>query len=314
MKYFSLQMVLLFFIVGYFGLPKSWALVDYTAPERIAPRSSGATLVRERSKPKVRSFKKVSSKRRSESFQAIKLGLNYESVDSNLKDRNGTVHFLNLMGRFQTKYNFFLELDYWQAQSSSPLLSEESGWQKGNPEVILGFNWLQFGPRESAMTIDFYGGFRLKQEKSQYATSRTDRIVGLSTAKRFFDLALGFGYEMRLTGRPSEKSEMRIGNVSRFMASLGWRVSSDIKILLEANNYSINKGKNESHPIVLDRKLKFATLNPKLLLSLGGPIQMELGAIFQSRRLDQSELLAAKLWSYKGSYGDSVYGGLGVSF
>ncbi|MCR9204934.1 MAG: hypothetical protein NXH75_10170, partial [Halobacteriovoraceae bacterium] len=187
-----------------------------------------------------------------------------------------------------------------------------TGFQAGNPEVILGFNWLQFGKKADLATVDLFGGLSFGQKDSDFATERTDKIVGISTAKRFHTLAVGLGYEYRMTGTGSE-NEMRIGNISKLSASLGWVVSKDIRFLVEGSTFKIGRGNDEFANFILDEDISFSSVKPQLQLKIGPMIDLTLGAQFRTRRLKQGALTSARLWGLDAAYGNSVFSGLSFS-
>ena len=304
------------------------ALVDYSVPENIRPQSSGARVVSPRPKrpqappPQVKIRPRIVSNKTVSKTSGIQkrfnLGASFETVGVDLQDLRGPeVRFMRFAAQGQIAGQFFFEGRYWQAQSSSPVLAPRGGWQAGNPLLLVGFHWLQLGPLQGQVNLDLYGGFRWKSKKSYLASGRTDRILGLSTAKRFSKMALGLGYEMHLTGTSVQPDEMQIGNLSRASASLGLQLGPGSRLLINAFHYSINPETGLSAPsLALKRKVKFSVLSPKLQLnifSLHPSLKMELGASFRSGRLRDKNLIAARLWNFQGSYGNSLYGGLSLS-
>ncbi len=305
------------------------ALVDYSAPEKVRPQSSGARVVSPAPastpipRPRLKTVRtprpssRSSSRPSSAPPRGVEFGLHYESVNIDLPGLQGPqVNFVHLNGGGQIAGQFFFQGHYWQARSPSPEFAGEGRWQAGNPKAIVGFHWLQFGPPQSQVTLDFYGGLRWKARKSPLASGATSRILGVSTAKRFSSVVLGLGYEMHLTGRPRHSGEKHIGNVLRPSASLGWQFGPGARLLLEAFNYSVGKAGSAPSALALDRKLRFSVLNTQLqlaLVSLHPALKMELGATFRSRRLRDRDVIAAKLWNYRGSYGNSLYAGLSLA-
>ena len=304
------------------------ALVDYSIPENIRPQSSGAAVVSPRPKPPQTPRPKVKIRPRTTSSKTVSkaqtmekrfnMGAGLETVGVDLQGLQGPeVRFMRLKAQGQIAGQFFFEGRYWQAQSSSPVLAPKGRWQAGNPLLLVGFHWLQLGPLQGQVNLDLYGGFQWKAKKSHLASGRTDRILGLSTAKRFSKMALGLGYEMHLTGTSAHEDEMRVGNLSKASASLGLQLGPGSRLLVEAFRYSINPETGISIPAPsLKRKLRFSVLSPKLqlnLFSLHPSLKMELGATFRSQRLRDRNLIAARLWNLQGSYGNSLYGGLSLS-
>lgn len=296
------------------SLSHVFALVDYTEEESFRPQKSGASSVSKKA-PVSRSVTKPKSK--ASSGKGLNLGINmgvsYATQDVELAGQTGKVDTMAIEAHVQTRYNIFMALSHYQAKSSDDGLVEDStSFQQGNSEVLLGFNWLQFGKSSELVTVDLYGGVSLGRANSDFATERTDRIVGVSTAKRFYNFALGLGYEYRMTGDGGE-DEMAIGNIGKLQASLGWVVSSDIRFLIEGSTYSIDASDNPSASNRLQEKIDFSTITPQLQLKLSPLVDLSLGARFRTRRLKSSQLTAARLWSLEGPYGNSVFAGLSVN-
>lgn len=295
---------------SFFSLTQSFALVDYTEEEAFVPQSSGAASVANKA-PAPRSVTKP--KRGASSggpSLGISMGASYGTQDVELEGTTGKVDMMGFDAQFQTRYNVFMSVSYYQAKSSdASLVSEDTGFQAGNPEVILGFNWLQFGKKADLATVDLFGGLSFGQKDSDFATERTDKIVGISTAKRFHTLAVGLGYEYRMTGTGAD-DEMRIGNISKLSASLGWVVSRDIRFLVEGSTFKVGKGNDEFAASNLDEDISFSSVKPQLQLKIGPMIDLTLGAQFRTRRLKQGTLTSARLWGLDAAYGNSVFSGL----
>lgn len=295
-----------------FSLSQAFALVDYTEEEAFVPQSSGAASVAKKA-PAPRSVTKPKSSAKSGPGLGISMGTSYGAQDVELEGKTGKVEMLGFDAQFQTRYNVFMSVSYYQAKSTdSAIVSEQTGFQSGNPEVVLGFNWLQFGKTADLATVDLYGGLSFGQKDSDFATERTDRIVGISTAKRFYSLALGLGYEYRMTGTGAA-DEMRIGNISKLSASLGWVVSRDIRFLVEGSTFSVGRGDDENASLVLEENVQFSTVKPQVQLKIAPMIDLTLGAQFRTRRLKQGTLTNARLWGLDAAYGNSVFTGLSLN-
>lgn len=296
----------------------SFALVDYTEEEAFAPKNSGASRVKSpppssasRAQTSV-TKPRVEGRNSGASSGMFNTGVMYGTQDVELEGVTGKVDTMSFEGHFQTRYNIFMGLEYYQAKSTSGNFGNNgSGFQKGNPEITLGFNWLQFGGAGEQATIDLYGGLSVGQEGSDFATVRDDKILGVTTAKRFYNFALGLGYEVRLTGGSGE-GELDVGNISRLSASLGWVVSPDIRFLVEGSTYNIGSG-GDSSLNRLGEDTKFSTISPKLQLRLSPMFDLSLGAHFRTRRLREATLVGAKLWNLDAAYGNVIFAGLAVN-
>ncbi len=290
--------------------PLSFALVDYTENEAFKPQRSGASSVANKA-PASRSVTKPKRGGGGDSTPlGFNTGLSYGTQDIELEGQTGKVETMGLEAHFQTRYNIFMAVSYFQTKSSSgSLVTEQTSFQKGNPEITLGFNWLQFGKASDLATVDLYGGLSLGQANSDFATERSDQVVGVSTAKRFYNFALGLGYEYRMTGNGGA-NEMAIGNITKLSASLGWVVSSDIRFLIEGSTYNIAGTDDAGALLRLQEKVSFSTVTPQIQLKISPLVDLSLGAKFRTRRLKDSNLTQARLWSLDGAYGNGVFAGL----
>ncbi len=312
----SLKSLLL--LSGLFYSTASLALVDYTETRSFTPKNSGAK--RARKAPSTQSSSTTSLSSRSQSSGRARSGffsaaLNYQNNDVKVGQYSGNVSSVGISTHFETPYNIFLDASYSQGKLSDDLgnisTSENTGLQSGNPEVMLGFNWLEFGAAQEAAHIDLLAGARIGQSDSDFATQRTDKMFGVTTAKRFYNFALGLGYQMTITG-DSDETELSIGNISKLSASLGWVVSPDIRFMVEANSYSIGRS-TENTTYKLEEKTKVSVISPKLILGISPLVDLSLGAHFSSRRLQNDKLLGAKLWNLDGLYGNSLYVKMGIN-
>jgi hypothetical protein len=304
-----------FFLASSFVSFSGHALVDYSQSESYTPKNSGARSVKAAPASAPRAAKVQRSVSRSASSgQSGKTHfsseLSYGSQNIKLQDVEAKTNVMRFNGHFATDYNIFLDASYFQTSSSSTdLIGDATADQeKGNPELKLGFNWLNIGQAAEAVTVDLYGGYSFGQNNSIFATSRDDRIVGVSTAKRFHHFVIGLGYELRMTGDAIE-SERQVGNITALEANLGWVVSNDIRFLLNAKSYQVSAG-DRALGLNLDRTLKFSTITPKMILSLAPMINLNLAAQFRTRRLKDNDTLDANLWSLDAAYGTSLIAGL----
>ncbi len=291
--------------------PSALSLVDYTEPE-FKPQSSGAKSI---SAPKPRSVQKLAAPAKKSSggpLGTLSMGLSHGFTDVELEGNTGKVNTTKVEAHFQTQYNIYMDVDYWQASSNSEFIAEGKSSQKGNPLVILGFNWLQFGGAADAANIDLYGGASFGQKGSTFATERTRKIFGIKTAKRFNQFALGLGYELGFNDTPDSEDEKAIGSVRKLGASLGWYVSPDIRFIVEGSTYKVSKSDATGRSNVLESDLSFSSITPKAHLNLSPWVMLELGATFRTRRIKDADTLDAKLWDMEGAYGNSMFASLGI--
>jgi len=227
------------------------------------------------------------------------LTTNYEAIEIN----NQKAGVLNFNTHVQTPFNVYFDLSYWQAQT-------KIGSQSGNPKFILGFNWLRFGSPSEEARLDIYGGARMKGS-SELASSRTDKIFGVETTKRFGTFGLGLGYDITMTGTPKKENDMSLGNIHRIAVSGGWMVSNDIQFEVELENFKINPAKDQSRPVRLSEAASFSTLSPKLNLTIVPAVNLEMGARFRTNKpKNEGQLSQAKLFDLHGAYSNSLFAGL----
>lgn len=206
---------------------------------------------------------------------------------------------------FQTPFNIYFDLSYWNARSSS-------GSQNGNPKAIIGFNWIRFGAPSEEARLDLYGGAKISGN-SDLASSRTDKIFGVETTKRFGSFGLGIGYDISVVGTPKKSNELAIGNINRITMSGGWIVSNDIEFELEAESFKVASGDDQLSNR-LAKSISFSCLSPKLNLALAPAVNLELGARFRTKKAtSEQDLKAAKLFDLHGAYTNSLFAGLNLT-
>lgn len=237
----------------------------------------------------------------------------YQSLGVKTSQGEGKLTMFKSDLHFQTAYDLFLSASHYYATSDSKVLNGDGNTHSGNPTVKLGLNWIKIGGTGTEAGVDLYGGAMIKGA-SLYASSRTDKIVGIETSKRFYDFALGLGYEFRLTGTPSKIEEVAIGNISRLSAAFGWVVSSDIRFLLEGASYTISPYKDELREARLDHRVSFSSVSPQVHLGLASIVELLLGARFQTKTKGvDDQVVGARLWDLEGLYGNAIFTGLNIS-
>jgi hypothetical protein len=227
---------------------------------------------------------------------------NYEAMEIDSEK----VGALNLNTHLQTPFNVYVDATYWNAQT-------KGSSQSGNPKVIMGFNWLRFGSPSDEARLDIYGGAKLPGS-SQLASSRTDKIFGVETTKRFGTFGLGIGYDMTLAGPPKKSQDMSIGNINRISLSGGWMVSNDIQFEMEVENFKINQSSDTGRSNYLMKSISFSTFSPKLNLTIAPAVGLELGARFRTNKpKNDQDLATAKLFDLHGAYSNSLFAGLNLN-
>lgn len=295
-------------VICAFGLSSgpALALVDYTeatvAPaQEVAPRPV-KTITQSTSTVKQNS---------GGSSGMFEVALSYEALSVRTASEQGDAALMKIDTHFQTPYSFFLDLSFWRLNSVSSDLENQTAADNGNPEAKLGFNWLQFGKGHDATTVDLYGAYSFKASNG-VGTSRDDKMVGIETAKRFYDFALAIGYEYQLSGTPSDASELEIGNVQTIAASLGWMVSHDIQFVVEGANIKVKEA-GEDSDFGMTQGFSYSYVSPSVRLGISPSVGLELGALFRTQKPQSDEdLLSARLWSLKGVYGNSLHAALRI--
>ncbi len=296
----------------------SYALVDYsdtesssgTTTRKAAPARAAAPIIQ-------RSAPTKSTGSGSSIFGGdFELETLYEHQSLAATEASGSFQKLSLAGHFQTQYNLYMDFSYWAATSelrNSEGADESLENEKGRFKFILGFNWLRFGKAQEMATVDIYGGGYFKGSGG-VASTRTDKVVGIETSKRFYNFALALGYEYHLTGTPTAETESSIGNIGILKTSLGWMVSNDISFTLEGGMVSIDKDENTDRANRIEEETKFSYVKPSVILGLSPSVGLEMGGVFRTRRAHNTDsLVSARLWNIPGAYGNSLFAGLKLS-
>jgi hypothetical protein len=214
-------------------------------------------------------------------------------------DTSGRLTRTQLSTHIQTPYNVYLAASYWMAAFDNYNYVSSVNNQGGNVDLKLGFNWLEFGSDYDRGTIDFYFGTKFQGSKSELSISRTEKIVGIETAKRFLSFAIGFGYEYTSYGSAQTADELSLNSGHKLSTAISWQATGDIRFLTEANFYKIQS---------LEKTFQFSSITPKLDLRLSPLMGIQLGGVFQIKKYDWGEsLYNAKLWDTPGAYGNSIF-------
>ena len=292
----------------------SFALVDYSdnsLPPNII-RSPKRT-VQNKSKKRIAKAKAPSSRRNIMRGKiSVKPYFDSSSVDT--PERQGKISKIGVAASMKLLKGVSLQADYWQGSSADSSLTDDDSMQAGNPLLKLGFNWFRIGDAHNLLSVDLYGGLSLGMEKSSFASSRTDQIVGLQTSKKMNDFLVMLEGTYQITGNPKNESEMDIGNIRTLSAGIGLYVTNDIRFSLIASVYDITESSNLERANFLNESVSFATISPKLYLQLRPGMNLELGGVFRTKREKSSQdLTEAKLFNISGVYGTGINAGLSIS-
>jgi hypothetical protein len=290
----------------------SFALVDYS--QAASSPASNVPMMKSESSNVAKS---ANVKKLSAGPSGVGAGISFDSYYESQKvqgmNETGNINIIGFNSLIQTPYPVYLDLSYWQGNSDAPFISNDSNDQKGNPQAKIGFNWLSFGERSSSATVDLIAGYKMAASNSTIASSRSDKIVGVQTTKVISEVALGLGYEYYLTGTPGQEDEMDIGNIAKISAALMWRVSPDIKMGVEAVNYSI-KASDAERDSKLKKDISFSYLAPQLALGLSPFVGLELGAKFRVKKIPNAyEYTETKIYDLRGAFGNSLFAKLNLS-
>lgn len=304
--------------------PMAYSLVDYSMPDESLERrleskeQQRATTVRTAAPTSTSSAR--TSKNSGPTFLSILTKYDSLNVKDNASDTHGKMSVVSGEVRIQTPLNIFLTASYWQANTQDTEISQSSVYQKGNPKVVAGFNWFSFGDASNATKADIYGGASFAASNSLIGHSRNDKLLGIQTTKRFYDVALLIGGEFVSTGKVHNNDDMNIGNIMQFTAAIGWVVSRDIKFSLEGHTTKVASARQDVVGKKLRNDFSFASVTPSLILNIMPSIELELGANIQTKKaqlvrseIEEQNLLDTKLLDYKGCYGNSIFAGLNFS-
>ncbi|MBI2520457.1 MAG: hypothetical protein HYV97_08560 [Bdellovibrio sp.] len=297
---------------------QSQALVDYSDETSSAPRRTFTPKSSE-SSPASNSGRvstsTVSARNDNRGPLVFSFAPRYEVITVKKSTRESKVRATGLEARINSPWNFHFDMKYAMYSTDDQELSSESGQQKGNPELKVGIDWLDFGGAQDRTTLTFIAGATLAASDSTLGSSRTDKIAGLETTKRFYSFGLGLGYELHLVGNPKQEEEMEIGNIHHIYGGFDFELSPDIALGIMADNYSVGAVTGSSRINHLNEKLSFSSVATSLTLRPQGFFAIELGARFNTKRVQSPESLSrARLWGLPGAYGNTIYTGLGVSF
>lgn len=273
----------------------AFALVDYSEPV-----SDSKTLSKMKSEAQLQSPKSESKSLIWKSD--LSFNTNYETMEIDTQK----VGAINFNTHIQTPFNVYLDMSYWTAQMNNVS-------QNGNPKFLIGFNWLRFGNPSEEARLDIFSGMKLSSS-SELASSRTDKIFGVETTKRFGNFGLGISYDITLSGTPKNDQDLSIGNINRIAVSGGWMVSNDIQFELEVENFKINQSSDTVRENYLSKAISFSTLSPKLNLTIAPAVTVELGARFKTNKAkSEQNLVMAKYFDLHGGYSNSLFAGLNLS-
>ncbi len=288
------------FIASFAIFHSAYGLVDYSdqASEGAAPQREKAASGK-RAAP-------TSSNGQASAFQS-ELRFGYESLEADTTTGQARANFYRLGARLQTPYSLYIDVSGAMASTRSAELSDSRKEQVVNPEMVIGLNWLQFAGATGPASIDLTVGHRFGLDSGDFAATHSDYIFGVETKKRIHNFALGLGYQYTLTGDNKNSDDLQIGNVHHLFGEFGYQATMDIVFSLAAGHYTFNTPSDQSDN-ALQEKMTSSYFSPKLSLLLSPGFTLELGAIFQGKRVADANLLVnEKLHAYKALYGDSLF-------
>jgi len=311
-----MKKIFYFVLLSFFASsPFAFSLVDYGGTNQLNPEENN-TFRPASPKKMTNSYSSAGSTSKARGFKYLQFNTFYDSLSVDYQDIQAKVSTLHANLIFSTPYNLFAEVRYFQGQTSNRDISGKSSLQGGNPYAKIGFNWLQIGTREDNARVDLFGAFSAGMKQSALASTRTDKIAGVESSRRFYDFVLALGGEVVITGDPEDKSELAIGNIFKMGAAIGWVVSEDIRLSLETNYYKINE-RSDKTAYRLSEGLSFSTISPLLTLGFSSIFELKMGAHLRVKRAQTANknenLLDAKLFNIPAVYGNSIFAGLNIS-
>jgi len=244
-----------------------------------------------------------SIKKRATGAWTFETALETIEVESTGESSKASLYKINVY--YKPQGDFYLKVGYFLGSIDSSHL--DAGFsKKGNLEMRVVANWLKWSNGQFQSKLDLFGGIVVGEKFSYFGSSRTDKIIGLETSRNFSNFILSLGHELRLTGSPKDPSEMAIGDIRKYYAILGWKITPDINFAVEAiqNNIRSSTGKSNG----LEGNVSSGYLSPWLFLNISPRYDVTLGGVFRTNKVKNiSALMKAKLWSFPGLYGNSIF-------
>lgn len=312
-------LVLMTLLVSY----NSYALVDYSEPVAVPEKKSAAKNTTNTEGPK------ASSPAPSE----VGSGPSF-SFTKAFTDLFGNLKFASTVGvgakvdelpdlakynkytfdlRVESNFHFFFQGKYWIGEAKrfeDQSFNKQS--QRGNAELLLGFNFLKIGSSSDLATMDLWAGMDLPSS-SLLAHSRKDQLFGVELSKRFRIMGFGLSYEYRKAGSPKRVLELMPGNMQMTKVTLGWIMTSDIQFHTDYSYYAIAENRQNNRQF---EKVAFSKLTPKFVLNLYPAMDLSLGGEFMVKRIDANkfqQFLDAKFFKTT-PYGTSLFSELTFHF
>tara|TARA_Y100001970_G_C14244231_1_gene866945 strand:- start:2802 stop:3662 length:861 start_codon:yes stop_codon:yes gene_type:complete len=228
-----------------------------------------------------------------------------ESVDVESFSKNDNASFYKMNLYYRPQPDLYVKLGYYFGFADSLNLNENQS-RKGNLDFRVVANWLSWSNGAFNSKLDLFGGVSLKENSSNFGSSRTDKMIGFETSRNFSSLIFSLGHEYHMTGKPKNQGELAVGDIRKYYGVLGWKVTPDINFALEAVHYEVAPTSKTGDS--LKSKMSSGHLSPWLFLNLSKKFDFILGAVFRTNKIRQEEeLRRARLWSYQGLYGNSVF-------
>lgn len=302
---------------------KSFALVDYSEPVAVPEKKSAA-----------KNASTIETSKASTSLPSdVGSGPSF-SFTKAFSDLFGNLKFASTVGvgakvdelpdlakynkytfdvRVESNFHFFFQGKYWIGEAKrfeDQSFNQQS--QRGNAELLLGFNFLKIGSSSDLATLDLWAGMDLPSS-SLLAHSRKDQLFGVELSKRFRIMGFGLSYEYRKAGNPERLSELMPGNMQMTKVTLGWIMTSDIQFHTDYSYYAIAENRQNNRQF---EKVTFSKLAPKFVLNLYPAMDLSLGGEFMVKRVEANkfqQLLAAKYFKTS-PYGTSLFSELTFHF
>ena len=282
------------------------SLVDYSAsssaimPSKNTAKSTISKRPRRSQRMRVRPRKSTTS-----SFSMMTFNTSYTNVDNSFGAKEQDVDLYSLGMRLNTPWNIYFDTNFMAGSVSSD--EDSAGLEFGNSEVMFGFKWIELGGAYDRMIVDLVAGATFGVEDSSFASERNDKYVGVITQKKFASMDLSLGVEYWFIDDKA-MNETSFGGLQKYIASLGWQATSDIRFDLTASFYNLK----EVHS--LSEGISISEFSPQLLLGLSNHVFLTLGGRFSSgRSFNKSDIGDLRLWNIPSVYGNSLFTNLSFS-
>jgi hypothetical protein len=313
---------LICFLVGFvltLYVKPAYALVDYgsfdgstsvnSAPSTMKPRRK----ITRSSKGKG-AISKAKSSVKNSIRNMFKVNTKFENLGI-LGTKEDTIDILSMSAMLNTPYGVYFNFSYWEGSASYNKFLDE-GFFEGNINIASGLNWFQVGQGMDKTRLDIYAGVSFPAEIGEIGRTSMDKYIGIQTIKKIFDFYLNIDLQAKLHGSPEDKTEPELGTAFMVSPELAFVATSDIRFALKATIVNIQAYNNDDEVKTLSENASFSYISPRLDLLLSPYFNIELGGHIRMKELSKErvdELKSAKLFEFKGLYGNAFFASVNLS-